>query len=120
MYGAGLSCAVCMLLIEWVIEQGTDYVLVWQVATWWALAELAGVVLAGSDLPMLAIEAGMAQVGVQANAVQASGSQSHVAWGVDNPYAQHMGYPSVDQLAFVDMMDGGPVVLGCVVVVGHW
>ena len=87
--------------------------------TQWALAELAVVVLAGLDLPELAVVAGMAWVAVLASgAVQASGSQSHVPWEVDNPYAQHMSYPSGKQLAFPDMMVGGPDVLGCVVVVG--
>ena len=92
--------------------------------TQWALAELVVVVLAGLDLPELAVVAGMAWVAVLASAVvasgavQASGSQSHVPWEVDNPYAQHMSYPSGEQLAFPDMMVGGPDVLGCVVVVG--
>ena len=65
--------------------------------TQWALAESAGFVLAGLDLPELVVVAGMAWVGVlasaveasgalQTNAVQASGSQSHVPWEVDNPY----------------------------------
>ena len=89
--------------------------------TQWALAELAVVVLAGLDLPELAVvAAGMAWVAVLASgAVQASGSQSHVPWEVDNPYAQHMSYPSGKQLAFPDMMVGGPDVLGCVVVEGQ-
>ena len=71
---------------------------------------MAVVVLAGLDLPVVA---GMAWV-----AVLASGSQSHVPWEVDNQYAQHMSYPSREQLALLDMMVGGPDVLGCVVVVG--
>ena len=65
--------------------------------TQWTLAESAGFVLAGLDLPELVVVAGMAWVGVlasaveasgalQADAVQASGSQSHVLWEVDNPY----------------------------------
>ena len=68
--------------------------------------------LAGLDLLELAVVAGMAWVGVLASAVQASGSQSYVPWEVDNPYAQHMSYPSVEQLAFPDMMVDGPDVLG--------
>ena len=42
--------------------------------TQWALAESAGFVLAGLDLPELVVVAGMAWVGVLASAVEASGA----------------------------------------------
>ena len=63
----------------------------------WVGAGLVDPGWVGADLSWWALEAS----GVQSRPV---GSQSHVPWEVDNPYAQHMSYPSVEQLAFPDMM----------------